>query len=55
MITYESLCKKLGFDILTYKVETSGTEDDSRENPFMALDIEELDFLGEYLQKHKAK
>ena len=45
MITYEGLCEKVGFDILTYEGEPITTEDDSQENPLSELTIEELDFL----------
>ena len=53
MITYEKICEKLGFDFMTYKSETSDTEDDSRPNPFSVLNVEGLDFVIDYTKSHK--
>lgn len=56
MITYESICKKLGFDFLTYKSKVEDTEyDGDEENPFTALSEEELEFVGEYLREYYKK
>jgi hypothetical protein len=43
-ITYESICKKLGFDPATEYPTPSDTEDDAK-NVFAVLTVEELDFL----------
>ena len=53
MITYEGLCEKVGFDILTYEGEPITTEDDSQENPLSELTIEELDFLMDFLKENE--
>lgn len=52
-ITYESICKKLGFKPGEYKYTFSGHEDDSKESPYAVLTLEESLFLNEYLMKHK--
>ena len=49
MITYEGICKKLGFKLEEYRVEHSGVEDDSRKSPFSVLTLAELDFIEEYV------
>jgi hypothetical protein len=49
-ISYESICEKLGFDVDTYNPPVSDTEDDSVENPFKSLTIEELDFLTDRIK-----
>ncbi|MCD8216699.1 MAG: hypothetical protein LUD01_01405 [Clostridiales bacterium] len=49
-ITYESICEKLGFDVDTYVPTISDTEDDSVENPFVKLSIDELDFLTDRIE-----
>ena len=54
-ITYESICKKLGFDVENYKPEVSDYEDDSRISPFSILTIEESEFLYDYLKSKRAK
>ena len=36
-ITYENICKKLGFDPLNYKLNVSSYEDDSKISPFSIL------------------
>ena len=53
-ITYESICKKLGFDVDTYKPVVSDYEDDSKISPFSILTDEESDFLFYYF-KNKRK
>ena len=55
MITYEGICEKLGFDAVTYKSESKGTEYDGEENPFKILSLEELDFLGNYMREYFKK
>lgn len=52
-ITYDSICKKLGFTIEEYKHIYSGHEDDSKESPFAVLTLEESLFLNDYLMEHK--
>lgn len=52
-VTYESICKKLGFDPLSYKPKASDYEDDSRTSPFSILSLEESIFLNDYLMKNK--
>lgn len=52
MITYETICKKLGFDAMSYDPETKGTEYDGADNPFDILSVEELDFILDYAKKH---
>lgn len=54
-ITYESICKKLGFTPGEYKYNFSGYEDDSKESPYAVLTLDELDFLSEYLIKKQNK
>ena len=44
-ITYEGLCKKVGFDIDSYEPEVSDYENDSRVSPFLILSDNELEFL----------
>ena len=57
MITYEEICKKIGFDPiekgLNYTV--SDYEDDSKTSPFSVLSQEELDFLTDYLIQNRSK
>ncbi|MDE7309590.1 MAG: hypothetical protein K2N61_13205 [Lachnospiraceae bacterium] len=56
MITYQSICKKLGFDLKDYQVKSIKTEDDSIESPFRKLTLKEMEFLEEngYIgQQHK--
>lgn len=52
-VTYEKICEKLGFDPLHYNYEVpyNGHEDDSYENPFSRLTLEESDFLNEIFQQ----
>ncbi len=52
-ITYESICKKLGFRPEEYRYTYSGYEDDSKESPFAILTLDELDVLCEYLEQTK--
>ncbi len=54
-ITYENICKKLGFNPEEYEYTYSGYEDDSKESPLAPLTFEELDFLSEYLIKKQKK
>ena len=59
MITYESICKKLGFDPINAqeRVLTSTKDDCPEDNPFHCLTEEESDFLFEVWIKpcHEAK
>lgn len=52
-ITYEKICKKLGFDPQKYNPVVSDYEDDSKVSPFSVLTIEESEFLFEYLTTPK--
>ena len=52
MITYNSICKKLGFDVMSYNPEVKGTEYEENKNPFDLLSIDELDFIIIYAKKH---
>lgn len=59
-ITYELICKKLGFDPLTTdskeiypQHKDSFFIDDAFESPFKKLSPEELDFLIEHYKKNK--
>lgn len=54
-ITYESICKKLGFRPEDYKYTYSGYEDDSKKSPFDILTLDELDVLCRYLEQTKAQ
>ncbi len=54
-ITYESICKKLGFDVEDYEPVVSDHEDDSRVSPFSVLTIEESEFLYDYLKKKRTE
>ena len=57
MITYEEICKKIGFDPiekgLNYTV--ADHEDDSQISPFSVLNQEELEFLTDYLIRNRSK
>lgn len=44
---YNKICKKLGFVPSEYKHKYSGTEDDSKPNPFSVLSTDELMYLIE--------
>lgn len=48
-ITYESICKKLGFTPENYKPNISNYEDDSKVSPFSVLTFEELCYLSDYV------
>ena len=54
-ITYENICKKLGFTPGEYKYNFSGYEDDSKKSPYAVLTFEELEFLCDYMKKEKTK
>jgi len=61
-ITYESICKKLGFDPLTTdpkeiypQYEDPFLIDDSFESPFSVLSLDESSFLIDYYRNHKLK
>ncbi|MBR0485897.1 MAG: hypothetical protein IJJ69_14165 [Oscillospiraceae bacterium] len=61
-ITYESICKKLGFDPLTTDSKEIYPQhkdaffvDDAFESPFKKLFPEELDFLIELYREKKIK
>jgi hypothetical protein len=51
IITYKSICDKLGFNPMEYEPKVSSFEDDSKESPFSILTLEESDFLCDYLIK----
>ena len=55
MINYDSICKKVGFDPMTSNRvnECSDYEDDSKPSPYSVLNLEELNFLIDYLKKNK--
>ena len=57
MITYDSICKKLGFDpLIDHIVISSATHEDDRvESPFAKLTAEELDILGDHLLRNTDK
>ena len=59
MITYESVCEKLGFDPITDDVDIFDNlpdyEDDSGESPFKNLTMEELDVFTKHLIKNRDK
>lgn len=44
---YDKICRKLGFIPSEYKHKYSGTEDDSKPNPFSCLSTDELIYLIE--------
>ncbi|MDR0903124.1 MAG: hypothetical protein LBM59_00645 [Ruminococcus sp.] len=53
MITYESICKKLGFRFDSdnhYRPNVPYYEDDSAENPYGSLSEAELDFIAKFLR-----
>lgn len=54
-MTYDSICKKIGFDPLVdgYKFKISDHEDDRQVSPFAPLTLAELDFLADYIKKHR--
>lgn len=56
MLTYESICDKLGFDFMSFSPQVRDTEYDGEdENPFKKLSLEELDFVMDYIKENKAK
>lgn len=64
MITYNGLCKKLGFDIRDYfagkspanrKSEGPATEDDSKPSVFSVLSYEELRWIDENVLSAKSQ
>ena len=59
MITYESVCEKLGFDPITDDVDffddLPDHEDDSRVSPGSILTQEELEILTEHLIQNRDK
>ena len=57
MITYKSICEKIGFDPFRdgKMFEPSDHEDDTKGSPFSCLTVEELVFLADYLVKHKGE
>lgn len=54
-ITYESICKKLGFDPMkdAYPYQYNGHEDDSQISPLSVLSREEKDFLWEHVRQSR--
>ncbi|MDR0987655.1 MAG: hypothetical protein LBL98_08200 [Ruminococcus sp.] len=53
MITYESICKKLGFKFDSdnhYRPNVPYYEDDSVGNPYESLSEDELDFIAAFLR-----
>lgn len=54
-MTYKDICNKIGFDPIKdgYDYKFSGHEDDTQVSPFSVLTLEELDFLSDYIEKHK--
>lgn len=59
MITYESVCEKLGFDPITDDIDFFDNlpdhEDDSRVSPGSVLTQEELGVLTEHLIQNRDK
>lgn len=55
MMTYEDVCKKLGFRFDDYQPEYSNFEDDSRISPLAILTAEELDILIDHEKKRLKK
>lgn len=51
---YKRICDKLGFIPSEYRMPETDTEDDSIENPFTILTVEELNFLfkNDYMNNH---
>lgn len=54
-MTYEKICNKIGFDPIKdgYNRKTYEEIDDTVVSPFSVLTIEEIDFLYNYLKKHR--
>lgn len=59
MITYESVCEKLGFDPITDDIDFFDNlpdhEDDSRESPFSILTQDELRVFTRHLIQNRDK
>lgn len=57
MITYKSICEKLGFDPITddFKLELGDHEDDSKVSPFSILSFEELKVFSSHLIANRDK
>lgn len=57
MITYKSICEKLGFDPITddLKFEFADHEDDSVVSPFSVLALDELKVLTKHLIANRDK
>lgn len=59
MITYEDVCKKLGFDPITDDIEyyknSHDYEDDSQVRPTSILTDEELEVYLQHLEENKDK
>ena len=53
MTTYDEICEKLGFKLENYRVECSNKEDDSKESPFNALTLAELDYVIDFMMSIK--
>ena len=51
-VTYESICKKLGFTLENPIYERCEYENDHIVNPFSVLSADEKKYVGEYLEKH---
>lgn len=51
-VTYESICKKLGFTLENPKFKVSDYENDNEINPFSVLNDDEMEYVGEYLEKY---
>ena len=56
-ITYESICEKLGFCpfVDDYEIQVNDYEDDSLDNPFSILTLEESIFLFDWLEKTRQR
>lgn len=58
-ITYEAICKKLGFDPMKDKPASDNKKDpwliDDSESPYSVLTMEESDFLIDYYKHHDPK
>ncbi|MDD6339205.1 MAG: hypothetical protein PUA49_01740 [Butyrivibrio sp.] len=51
-VTYEAICKKLGFTLENPIYERCEYENDHIVNPFSVLSADEKKYVGEYLEKH---
>lgn len=60
-LTYEGICKKLGFNPLKGEHQQQRSKeddwliDDSKKSPYSVLTLEELDFLCDYYENNKLK